>query len=250
MTTEHPLGRVVWITGASSGIGRALAVTLANEGIKVAASARSVEALNELAASNDNITAFPLDVVDAAATAATASAIEATLGPIDLAILNAGIWRPMSAKNYDLNVAQQSMHVNYNGVINALSPVMTSMMARGSGHIAIVASIAGYRGLPRSIAYGPTKAALINLSEGLYLDLAKHGIKVQVFNPGFIDTPMTKDNEFAMPFIVSTDDAVGYIRRGLEKNKFEVAFPRRMSFLLKLLRIIRYKQFFRISNWI
>lgn len=247
---DHPLGKIAWITGASSGIGRALALKLASEGMTVAVSARTATALQDLAAAHANIRAFPLDVTNVEATAATVRAIESEIGPIDLAVLNAGIFRPMSVSTYDLAEARQSMDINYFGIINALAPLMPAMVARRRGHIAMIASVAGYRGLRQTIGYGPTKSAVINLGEGLYLSLAEKGVKVQVFNPGYIDTPMTEKNEFAMPFIISTDEAVDYIRAGLEKNKFEVVFPRSMSFLMKLLRIIRYKQYFRISQWV
>jgi short-subunit dehydrogenase len=242
------LPHVTWITGASTGIGRDLALLLANKGLKVAISARTAATLEETAAGSPNLFAYPVDVTDAGAVAATLAKIEADLGPVDLAVLNAGVWHPMTAVDYDLDKARQSMTVNYDGVVNALAPLMQSMLPRASGHIALVSSVAGYRGLPKGAAYGPTKAALINLGESLYPELRARGIKLQVINPGFVETPMTSVNDFPMPFLITSQDAAQRIYAGLQRNKFEVVFPRRMAILMKLLRMIRYKQFFRISS--
>ena len=242
MTDSAP--GVVWITGASTGIGRALALSFAQDGCRVAVSARSADKLAELAAASPNIHALPVDVVDAAAVAATAEKIARELGPIDLAILNAGIWHPMTASRYDLAHATASMSVNYTGVINALDPVMRAMIARGAGHIALVSSVAGFRGLPKSAAYGPTKAALINLAESLYPDLKLKGVRMTVINPGFVATPMTDVNTFPMPFIVTIDEAVRFIRRGLARGRFEIVFPGRMALVMKTLRLLPYRVYF------
>ena len=238
--TPAPPWRTVWITGASSGIGRGLALSLAADGCKVAVSARSADKLAELATLSPNIRAYPLDVVDATAVADAAAGIERDLGPIDLAVLNAGVLRPMSASRFHLGLAADSFAINYLGVINALDPVMRDMIARGSGHIAIVASVAGYRGLPLSAAYGPTKAALINLAESLYPDLRLKGVKMTIINPGYIATPMTKVNRFPMPYIVTIDEAVAYMRRGLARGQFEIVFPGRMAVVMKMLRVLPY----------
>lgn len=235
---------IVWITGASTGIGRALALSFAADGRNVAVSARSLDKLRELEAASPNIRAFALDVSDATAVAATVNAIETTFGRIGLAILNAGIWKPMTASRYNLDTATQSMTVNYTGVTNCLAPVMAAMIARKAGHIAIVASVAGMRGLPKGAAYAPTKAALISLAESLYADLKLKGVRMTVINPGFVATPMTEANTFPMPFIVSIDDAVKAIRRGLERNTFEIVFPGRMAILMKTLRLLPYRIFF------
>lgn len=240
---------ITWITGGSSGIGRELAIALAKEGKRVAISARSEDKLNEVAGEHPNIFGYPLDVTDAEATAATVARIESEIGPIDIAILNAGVWHPMGSRKYNLELATKSMVINYIGVINGLAPVMKSMTARGTGHIMLMSSVAGYRGLPGAAAYGPSKAAVISLGETLYNDLMDRGVKLQVINPGFVKTPMTDVNEFPMPFIVPVEEAVERILHGMKKNKFEICFPRRLAFLLKLLRIIRYKQYFRMSRW-
>ena len=251
MTTDKSAATpwsVVWITGASTGIGRELALRLARDGARVAISARSADKLTEVAALSSNIRAFPCDVTVPAAVAKTLESIEADLGALDLAVLNAGVWHPMGGADYDLAKATESMTVNYFGVINALAPVMKGMAARGAGQIAIIASVAGYRGLPKAAAYGPTKAALINLAETLYPEMRAKGVKITIVNPGFVESPMTAINDFPMPFIVTSEDAAARIHTGLTRDKFEVVFPRRMAILMKLLRIIRYKQFFRIAG--
>lgn len=236
--------QIVWITGASSGIGRALALSFAHDGHRVAVSARSADKLRDLETASANITAFPVDVTDAGAVAAVVANIETALGPIDLAILNAGVWHPMTASRYDLEKATSSMAINYSGVTNALGPTMKNMIARGRGHLALVSSVAGYRGLPKGAAYAPTKAALISLAESLYADLKIKGVRMTVINPGFISTPMTERNTFPMPFIITIDDAVKAIRRGLESNRFEIVFPTRMAILMKTLRLLPYRIFF------
>lgn len=243
--TGQEIPRVIWITGASSGIGEALALSYARDGATVAATARNVDALRSLEAQNPNIKAFPGDVTDRAAVGRIAAEIEATFGPIELAILNAGIWRPLSASRFEAEKVQTSLDVNYMGVVNCLDPVMRAMIARGRGHIAFVSSIAGYRGLPLGGAYGPTKAALISLAESLYTDLKLKGVRITVINPGFVATPMTEPNTFYMPFIVSVDDAVRAIRKGLARGRFEIIFPGRMAAVMKILRVLPYVLYFR-----
>ena len=228
----------VWVTGASSGIGRELTIAMEGEAARIAASARSVERLEELGAQCGNVSAHPVDVTDGDAVARCVEAIEASDGPIDLAVLNAGTWALMDAPELDLKAVRSGVEVNYFGVMNALDALIPRMVARGCGHIAIVASVAGYRGLPRSIAYGPTKAALINLAEILRLELQPHGITVSVINPGFVDTPMTRDNPFPMPGIISAQKAAETILAGLKKRKFEIAFPLGFAISMKLLRLM------------
>jgi len=243
-----PAWKVVWITGASTGIGREIALRLATKGMRVAVSARSADKLSALAAASPNITAYPLDVVDLAASRATADRISLELGPIDLAILNAGVWLPMEAKAFDPELVTRALAVNYTGVTNALGSLIPAMVARKAGHIAIVASVAGYRGLPVAATYAPTKAALINLAETLYPELAEDNVMVTVINPGFVDTPMTKSNTFPMPFLISTEAAVDTIIKGLAKGKFEIVFPWRMMLLSKFVRLLPYRVFFAFVN--
>lgn len=240
--------KVIWITGASTGIGREIALRLAASGAKVAVSARTAEKLAELEAASANIKAYPLDVGDLDATKRVAAAITADLGPIDVAILNAGVWQPMSAANYDAALLSKAMTINYFGVTNALEPLMAQMRARKSGHIAIVSSVAGYRGLPVAIAYAPTKAALISLAESLYPDLLDDKVKMTVINPGFVKTSMTDVNTFPMPFIIECEDAADRIIKGLIKGGFEIVFPWRMKMLSKFTRILPYWMYFGIIN--
>jgi short-subunit dehydrogenase len=236
--------RTAWITGASTGIGRELAVALVQQGVKVAASARSSHTLAELAQAHPGIAPLPLDVTDPAAMAQAARSIAGTLGPIDLAVLNAGIWEAMSARNFSAAKAARSMAVNYVGIANGVEAVLPAMLERGQGHIAMVASVAGYRGVGPTAAYGPSKAAVINLAETLRNDLASRGIKISLINPGYVDTPMTSVNKFPMPFMVSAEDAARRILRGLEKGKFEIAFPWQLVALIKLGRLMPNRMFF------
>ena len=182
MTSSLPWA-TAWVTGASSGIGRELTLQLAQAGVKVAASARSADKLAELERQNPAIKSYPLDVTDAAAVAQTAAAINSELGPIDLAVLNAALWQPMGAADFNAKTAIDIMNVNYNGVVLPLASLMDQMVKRKSGHIAMVGSVAGFRGLPKSVTYAPSKAALINLSECLKLDLERHNVKVSIINP-------------------------------------------------------------------
>jgi short-subunit dehydrogenase len=236
--------RTAWITGASTGIGRALAVELAKRGVKVAASARSSEKLAELARAHSGIAPLPLDVADAAAMAEAVRIISRTVGPIDLAVLNAGIWEAMSARNFSAAKAARSMAVNYQGIVNGIEALLPGMLERGQGHIAMVASVAGYRGFGPTAAYGPTKAAVINLAETLRNDLAFRGVAVSVINPGYVDTPMTSGNKFPMPYMISAEDAARRIIRGLEKGKFEIAFPWQLVAMMKLGRLMPNRMYF------
>jgi len=236
--------RSAWVTGASSGIGRALAVALTRGGTKVAASARSANALSELAHECPGVAPLPLDVTDAVAMTQAARSIATTLGALDLAIFGAGIWLPMSARNFSAARAAQSMAVNYQGVVNGIEAVLPAMIERRAGHIAIIASVAGYCGVGATSAYGPTKAALINLAETLRNDLADQGVRLSLINPGYVDTPMTRSSASPKPFMISAEDAAGRILAGLEKEKFEIAFPWPLVALMKLGRLMPYPAFF------
>ena len=241
--------KVVWVTGASTGIGQSLALRLASAGAIVAVSARSVDKLGQMAALDSNIRAYPLDVEDPAAVSATVARIERELGPIELAVLNAGIWRMMVVSDFSAARAKESMAINYLGVVNALEPVMKSMAERGRGHLAIVSSVAGYRGMMKGAAYAPTKAALISLVESLYPHLKRHGIDITVICPGFVETPMTAVNTFPMPFLIPVEEAVDRIHEGLAAKKYEIVFPWKMAVLMKTLRILPHKMFFWIVGY-
>lgn len=239
--------RVAWVTGASSGIGRAVALELAASGVKVAATARRVEELAALAAEaaarGGVIVPHPGDVTDAEAMTAVAAAIAAEHGAIDLAILNAGLFLPVSAASFDLDAVRKTFDVNLNGTASCLAAVLPAMTARRAGKIVIVASVTGFGGLPSSSAYGATKAALINLAEGLKFDLDRLGVSIQVANPGFVDTPATKKNAFKMPALMPVDEAARRIVRGIGEG-FEITFPKRFTYVLKALRLLPYPAYF------
>ena len=238
MTTHPAKASRVWITGASSGIGAALALELAARGYVVAATARREKALAELAGSATNIHAYAGDITDRYGMATLLNTIERNLGPIDLAVLNAGIYLPTSFPKFDADIFDRSFSVNLGGTVNCLAPLVPLMSARKCGRIAIVSSVAGYGGLPTSAAYGATKAALFNLGESLAMDVAAHGVKVSMIAPGFVKTPATDINTFSMPFIISAEDAARRIANGVEKGQAHIAFPKRFSFLLRLINLL------------
>jgi len=241
-------GEVVWITGASSGIGREVALRLAREGHRVAASARNAEQLGTLAVacetSAGSITAFPLDVRDAGAASETFKAIEAALGPVERAIFGAASYHQVEAADFRAEDFARDVQVNVLGVANCLEPVMRAMIERRRGRLAIISSVAGYRGLPSAAYYGATKAALINLAEALKFDLDRYGVRIQLIDPGFVRTPMTAKNRFAMPFLLEPEDAAARIVRGLSGSGFEITFPKRFTYLLKVLRCLPYRVYF------
>lgn len=242
--TDTPPFPVAWITGASTGIGRALALRLAAEGCTVAASARGEDDLKSLEREAENlagsIVAVPLDVTDAAAIAAARDRIVADLGPPDLCVLNAGTYIPVDAQKLKAEDFRIQVDVNLMGTVHMLEAVIPGMVERKSGRIAVVGSVSGYRGLRTASAYGATKAALINMCEALYMELGDHGIAVQIVNPGFVKTPLTDKNEFAMPFLMPVDKAVEQFYRGLLTNRFEITFPKRFTWMLKFAGILPY----------
>lgn len=242
---------LIWITGASAGIGRALALRLARDGWRVAASARRADELAKLAAEAGGLAGaihpYPLDVTDQAAVSETVAAIERERGAIDVAVLNAGTHEPTPAATFAAATLRRLLEINVIGVANGLEAILPRLIARGSGRVAIVASIAGYGGLPNAAAYGASKAALINMAEAMRPELLQRGVILQVINPGFVKTPLTDKNDFAMPFLVSAEDAAEAICRGLKSNRFEIAFPTVFARLMKLLRILPYALYFRLT---
>ena len=235
----------VWITGASMGIGEALALRLARDGAEIVASARSADKLAALAGSGSGrIVAWPLDITDHAAVQDAVARIEAERGPIDVAVLNAGTHRPVAAADFTAEGLRDLMEINVMGTAACLEALMPRMSARGRGRIAVVASVAGYRGLPTSAYYGATKAALINLTESLKFDLDRAGVTIQLVDPGFVKTPLTDQNDFPMPFLISAELAADRIARGLRSSRFEIAFPRAFVAILKLLRLLPYRLYF------
>ncbi len=244
-------GRTAWLVGASSGIGRATASALHAAGARVVVSARSREALDAFVATHPGSLAIALDATDRDAMQAAAAQIVATQGGIDLAMYCAGTYAAMRATAFDLDVALRHMRVNYDGALFMLDAVLPTLLAQArsegsgrSGHISLVSSVAGYRGLPQSLAYGPTKAALINLAETLYLDLAPLKIGVSVINPGFVETPLTAQNQFKMPALITPEQAAAHIMDGWRAGDFEIHFPKRFTRWLKALRHLPHSAYF------
>ncbi|MDJ0950973.1 MAG: SDR family NAD(P)-dependent oxidoreductase [Alphaproteobacteria bacterium] len=252
MSTPNEDREVVWVMGASTGLGRSLALTLAGRGRTVVASARSGDKLDRLAREADGlpgaIHAWPLDVTDSDAVARSAAEIEDQLGRVAVAVLNAGTHSPDTAADLRSDRLRSIMELNFFGVVNGLEAVLPRMIEHGGGRVAIVASLAGYRGLPSAAAYGASKAALINMAESLRPDLARYGVTLQVANPGFVRTPLTDRNEFAMPFLMDVEDAAQAFTKGLESDRFEIVFPRRFAYLMKLLRVLPYGAFFSVTR--
>lgn len=241
MFRAKPKDGCVWITGASAGIGRALALRLAGQGYKVATTARRAEALALLAAEGrGRIAVYPGDVTDAARMRAIVAAIEQEQ-PIGLAVLNAGVYHLGEERNaFDAEQAWTTIESNLGGTVRCLEPVLKTMAGRGRGQIAIVASLAGYGGIPGSIAYGAAKSAMITMAEALRLTYASRGVTIQVVNPGFVATAMTLSNPYPMPFMMSPEKASALICDGLARGGFEIAFPRRLVWSMKAASALPY----------
>lgn len=232
---------LAWVTGASSGIGRELALQLAARGWRVIASARDEEALARVAAEAEGpgaVVPLALDITDASAAARAVATIASEHGELDLAILNAGTHRPTPADAFDRETVAMLVATNLMGTVNCLAPLLPVFIKRRRGEIAVVASLTGYRGLPTASAYGATKAALINLCESLRPELELHDVSLRLVNPGFVETPLTQKNTFPMPFLISAKDGARMILKGLEGTRFEIAVPRRMAIAMKLLRLM------------
>lgn len=246
-------GKVVWLTGASSGIGEALALALGAEKTRLAITARRAGVVEELArrieAAGGRCIAVPGDVTDEPRMKAAAAEIAASLGPVDLLVANAGTYKPTDPLAWDTEEYAEQMRVNYFGMLNCIGAVLPAMLARRSGHISAVSSVVGYRGLPRGAAYGATKAAMINFLEAMRFHTAPQGVAVTIINPGFVKTPLTDKNEFPMPFIIPAEDAAQRIVRGLERAKKEIHFPGAFSWPLKLMRVLPYPIYERLVAW-
>jgi NAD(P)-dependent dehydrogenase (short-subunit alcohol dehydrogenase family) len=243
-------GRTVWLVGASTGIGRATASALHAQGAKVVVSARGVAALHTFVEAHPGATALPLDVTDAPAVTAAAHTLAAQ-GALDCVVYCAGHYHAMDATQLDMPDLLRHNQINYLGALYVLHAVLPRLLAQavnpGSGqrgHVSLMGSVAGYRGLPNSLAYGPTKAALINLTETLYLDLHAQKIGVSLINPGFVDTPLTRQNQFKMPALISPQQAAQEILRGWARGEFEIHFPKRFTRWMKVLQLLPYPAFF------
>ena len=240
-------GKRVWLVGASSGIGLALAQALAQAGAHVVVSARHVQALT----GQPHIHPVPMDVTDnASVQAATAQVVSAVLlhptqgGPLDLVVYCAGHYHAQRATDFDLADMLRHQEVNYAGALRVLDAVLPIVLAQGQGHISLVSSVAGWRGLPNGLAYGPTKAALTHLAETLYLDLQDRGVGVSVINPGFVATPLTAQNNFPMPALITPAQAATAILQGWAQGGFDIHFPKRFTLWLKMLRVLPYRSYF------
>ena len=231
----------IWITGASSGIGKAVAEKFAIEGWKVAVSARRKELLDKMA-ENTNIFSFPLDVTQTNQIDTVFKNILKDFGDLDICLFSSGTYDPKTEQKIDPDKIKNVINVNFFGVVDCVKSVEDYFKNKKKGQISIVSSIAGYRGLPNSSGYGPSKAALTNFSESIYFDFKKHNIKISLISPGFIQTPLTDKNNFSMPFLRSPEFAAQKIYNGLIKsNSFEIHFPKQLTLILKFLRILPYK---------
>lgn len=236
---------LAWITGGGTGIGRALALRLAADGWQVVVSGRRPEPLLETASQLPGaIHPWPLDVTDLPAVRRAVTDIEARHGPIALAVLNAGMYQAVKLDSFKAELMAEHMKVNYLGVVNGMDALLPAMRRRRAGHMVLVASVAGYRGLPLASGYGPTKAALINLAESLKYMFQKEGLCISVCNPGFVETPLTDGNRFPMPFLMRAEDAAAALQRGIYQRKFEIAFPTRFVLILKVMRALPYWLYF------
>ena len=242
--------KVIWITGASSGIGKSLAIKFANEDWQVAVSARRESLLKELSDTNSNIHSFPLDVTDSEKCKDVSTEIINKLENIEICIFCTGIHDPKSEKSLDLEKVRKIMEVNFFGTVNSINSVYDYFKKKRSGHISMVSSVAGYRGLPAGGAYCASKSALTTFAESLYFDLKRFNVRVSVVNPGFIKTPMTDQNDFPMPMIKSPEFAANQIYIGLTKKKsFEIHFPKSLTYMMKFIKILPNWIYLKFINW-
>jgi NAD(P)-dependent dehydrogenase (short-subunit alcohol dehydrogenase family) len=229
-------GRKVWVVGASSGIGAELARELVRRGAEVAISGRRPAGLAEV--SGGSMTTVPADVTDAGAVDQAVAAVREGLGGLDTVVFSAGYWKQFDAAEWDRETFARHVEVNLLGLNNVLAAVVPGLVDQGRGHLVVIASVAGYRGLAGSEAYGATKAAQLNLLEAMRASLSRKGIRVTTVAPGFVRTEMTSSNEFPMPFIVEADEAGRTIADGLERGDENIVFPRRMAVAMGLARLL------------
>lgn len=236
-------GKRVWLVGASSGIGAATASQLHALGASVIVSARNASTLDSFVQAQPGSQALMLDATDRAAVHTAAAQVLAQ-GPLDCVVYCAGHYQAMRSLDMNVDEMQRHLNVNYLGALYLLEALVQPLLTQGFGHISLVGSVAGYRGLPNSLAYGPTKAALIHLAETLYLDLHGSNIGVSIINPGFVQTPLTAQNDFEMPALLTPQQAAAAILKGWAQGRFEIHFPKRFTLWLKLLRLLPYSLYF------
>jgi len=236
----------IWIIGASSGIGEACTQAFIRAGAKVALSSRRAERLNTIAQSAEpgQALVFPLDVTQQEQLISAYQGILETWGGLDLLLFVSGVYTPLRADNFEFEIAQKTIDANLLGPMRAVSVVLPNMLEEQAGHIAIVGSVAGYSGLPKALAYGPSKAGIINFCETLYYDLLPQGVSVHMISPGFVATEATAQNDFEMPALITADEAAQEILSGLQAGEFDIHFPKRFSGFLKFLRILPYPLYF------
>ena len=239
--------KIIWITGASSGIGKALAIKFAENGWIVAASARRENLLNELNQTNPNIYPFPLDVTEIENCKLVAKKIIDQFNNIDICVFGTGMHDPKSEKRFNLDKIREIMEVNYFGTMNSINSVYEYFSEKKNGQISIISSVAGYRGLPAAGAYCASKAALTSFAESLNFDMQMKNVRVSLISPGFIKTPMTDQNDFPMPMIKSPEFAANEIFKGLTSKKmFEIHFPKAFTYFLKFLQILPSSIYFKL----
>ena len=241
--------KIIWITGASSGIGKALAIKFAEKGWIVAASARRENLLEDLNKFNSNIYSFPLDVTEIENCKLIANKIIEKFGGIDICVFGTGMHDPKSEKRFNLNKIREIMEVNYFGTMNSINSIYEYFSEKKNGQISIISSVAGYRGLPAAGAYCASKAALTSYAESLNFDMKMKNVRVSLISPGFIKTPMTDQNDFPMPMIKSPEFAANEIFKGLtEKKSFEIHFPKAFTYFLKFLQILPSSIYFKLVS--
>ena len=237
--------KTIWITGGSTGIGKALAIKFSNEGWNVAISARRENLLEEISDQYENIKSFPLDVTDKSKCKEVFSNIIEKFGEVDICFFSTGTWNPKKERDIDVEQIEDVFKINFFGTLNSIKAVEEYFKNKKSGIITIVSSIAGYRGLPNSTGYGPSKSALNNLAESLYFDFGRSNVRICLVSPGFIKTPMTDKNDFKMPFLKSPEYAAEKIYDGLINKKiFEIHFPKSLTIILKILSFLPNKMYF------
>lgn len=240
----------IWIIGASHGIGEALAQELAREGATIIASGRSKPALKELCSAlegSDHL-CLPMDVQDERQVRDALKTLTNHYGVLDTVIYMAGIYTPAHAWDFDLRDARETININLNGIFTMLGTIVPEFIRQRHGHIVLTGSVVGYRGLPGAMAYGASKAAIINLAETIHSDLINKNIKVQLINPGFVATRLTEKNDFELPCQISKEDAAIAIRKGLQSRRFEIHFPKRFTYLMKLARMLPNWLYLRIAR--
>ncbi len=235
------MSELIWVVGASTGIGNELTKQLLKEGHRIIASARHIEPLEELQKDfSTHLVPLRLDVSDAEEVAKICQQLIDQGDLPDRIIMCAGIYFPVTATKVKEASVAKVMDVNFMGCVRITEHMLPHMQSRGTGHLVYVSSIAGYIGLPKALAYGPSKAALINFAEGLRIELANTDIKVQLVNPGFVKTPLTEQNTFKMPFLMEVEDAAGRMQQGMNSSQFEIKFPKRFTYMLRTIQMLPY----------